>query len=85
MTNRELVRHFFPTASDDQCGDVLWMCTGWPGFFSGDPVRNLVRQLSSASRRSNRDAARAMYLADRKMEDVMRKFNRREARQASAS
>lgn len=45
MTGLELVRKYFPDATDEQCDYILWKKTGYPSFFVGDPEEYFGRQL----------------------------------------
>lgn len=47
MTGIELVRQYFPKATEDQCDYILWEKTGFPSFYpSGeDPEEYFGRQL----------------------------------------
>lgn len=77
MTPLELVKEYFPTASDEIAGDVLWHCTGWPSFFVDDePVEQQLRkQLSSASVKSNADPLLAMAIVDEEAEESLKKLD----------
>ena len=33
MTGHDLVRQYFPDATDEECDFILWEKTGWPEFF----------------------------------------------------
>jgi len=41
----DIVREYFPDASDDFAGYVLWSRTGWPVFWVGDPETWMRLQL----------------------------------------
>jgi hypothetical protein len=36
--------------SEEELDPILWGCTGWPEFWTGNPVRCLTRQLQHARR-----------------------------------
>lgn len=42
MTGRELIREYFPEASDDDCELILWEYTSYP-FSSIDEIREELR------------------------------------------
>lgn len=52
MTTLEYVKLIFdePKMSDDMASVILWGCTGYPSFFTGDPPRCLTKQLRHAKR-----------------------------------
>ena len=39
-----------PNMPDDIADAILWGCTGWPSFWTGDPIRCLTKQLRHAKR-----------------------------------
>ena len=41
----DIVREYFPDATDDFAGYVLWNRTGWPRFWAGDPETCMRQQL----------------------------------------
>ncbi len=43
----DIVREYFPSASDDDAGWLLWNVTGWPCFWDGDPEQVMRRQLQA--------------------------------------
>lgn len=51
MTWADLVRFYFPDLSDHEAMDVLWCCTGYPTFYSGDPVLFFSAQLADAKKK----------------------------------
>ena len=52
----ELVKVLFDDKSmtDEEADAVLWGCTGYPSFFTGDPVRCLCYELRHAKRSLSR-------------------------------
>lgn len=47
MTGIELVRQYFPDASDDFAGYILWNKTGFPSFYLGNnPVEYFGQQIA---------------------------------------
>ena len=80
MTCLELVRHYFPQASDAELDDVIWACTGFPGSWldkdGRTPVGCFNTQLSRISRRSGGNVQRAMHLSDHILDNVMRRLKR---------
>ena len=48
MTPIELVKEYFPEATDDEADSILWSRTGFPSFFreDGSVEDNLRKQLS---------------------------------------
>jgi len=48
----DIVRQWFPTATEDEAGYILWNETGWPCFWDGDDaVACLHEQLKDLSDR----------------------------------
>jgi len=57
MNPIEYVKRIFeePEMPDGVADSILWGCTGWPSFFSGNnPVKQLTKQLRHAKRSLNR-------------------------------
>lgn len=55
MTNHDpdpmtVARFYFPGQTDSFIEYVIWSATGYPAFFSGDPIRCFSKQLHRASR-----------------------------------
>lgn len=54
----DIVRDYFPDATDAECDYILWEHTGFPGFFRGDPEAELRGQLVAyAAERANTEAS----------------------------
>jgi hypothetical protein len=69
MTGIELVKEYFPTASEDDAEMVLWECTGYPSFFMGDdPVAYFRAQLMEAADLSSGDPMFAVAIAHTRMD-----------------
>lgn len=49
----EVVREYFPDASDDYVEYLIWNETGFPGFWNGDPEDCFRLQLAVAACREN--------------------------------
>ncbi len=43
----DLVREYFPNASDKEADTILYEYTGFPGFWAGDPVTCCRAQLQT--------------------------------------
>ena len=39
-----------PTMTNKSAEVILWGCTGWPSFLTGEPMRCLTKQLRHAKR-----------------------------------
>ena len=52
MTLIEYVKRIFeePEMSDGCADMILWNCTGFPAFWTGDPIKCLTKQLRHAKR-----------------------------------
>ena len=77
---RDIVREYFPKASDDEARDVLWGCTGWPNFFDtrdGRSVQEILReQLSEIAEKSGGDPFIACCMAVQEMDQAMERGKR---------
>jgi len=77
---RDLVREYFPKASDDEARDVLWGCTGWPNFFDtrdGRSIPEILReQLSEIAEKSGGDPFIACCMAVQEMDQAMERGKR---------
>lgn len=54
MTNHQLldiVREYFPGASDDKAWYILWNETGYPCYWDGEPEPSLRKQLQALAQR----------------------------------
>jgi hypothetical protein len=76
----DIVREYFPKASDDEARDVLWGCTGWPHFFdtgNGRTVQDALRdQLKEIADRSKGDPFIACCIAEQEMDEAMARGKR---------
>lgn len=50
FTWHDLVRQYWPNATDEFCQYVLWEHTGFPEFWTGDPVQCCSEQLAEYRR-----------------------------------
>jgi len=41
----DIVREYFPDATDEHADGILWSRTGWPVFWAGDPETCMRQQL----------------------------------------
>lgn len=41
----DVVKEYFPEATDDEALDILWNYTGYPSFWRGAPMASLREQL----------------------------------------
>lgn len=75
MRPLDLVREYFPKASDDEARDVLWCCTGWPHFLDtsdGRSVQEVLRsQLSEIAAKSHGDSFIACCIAEQELDQAM--------------
>ena len=64
----DLVKGFFPSATDQQAESILWTCTGWPGFFVVPEGKTkwdvLKEQLEEIAVKSGGVVERALVIAD---------------------
>lgn len=66
----DVVREYFPTATDDQALNILWEYTGYPGFWNipedgATPEECMRKQLAA-----ERDRSDAALVSEPKQEDV---------------
>lgn len=82
----DIVKEYFPSATDEQATSVLWICTGWPSFFAEDnPEVGLRRQLKEYSIKSNKNPWEACAIAENEMDRAMDEMKEREKWQAGNS
>lgn len=72
----DIVKAYFPAATDEQCRDVAWNCTGFPSFWNipcdgATPEACFRKQLLEIAERSGRDPDLACCLADQDLDAAM--------------
>lgn len=73
MTWQDLVRQYWPSATDEEVDSILWNCTCFP-FGSVDKIRD---QLSALAERSAGCVDKALELSFRDLEEALGKAKQR--------
>jgi hypothetical protein len=67
----DLVKEYFPSASDKQCDDFMWNCTSFPAGIK----HQIYDQIRQAAVESNNNIELAMAQADEVISTAMRQYN----------
>lgn len=68
MTTHEIIREYFPDATDSQCHDATWVCTGFPSFWhiprDGNTPEECFRKQIADARAKSANIEEAIAICD---------------------